>query len=434
MSPESEPERVAASLLDGLDEATIVSAMSPCQPDRLLRALITVSRRTGARLTFLIADLSGDWAFLDGQAEMDARAGRLRLVCLAGAVPKRLTRLVDYYPHSLYDTDRFLADGTLGADVFVASVRQSGPGDQFSFGEMVGYSPSALRAASRAGFELSGGPVPVASDCMVPDSVAPSLFCPADQPAPVASRRASSSQQDASSDRRRIGRLVAELVPDGATIQLGLGAVPEAVVPHLIGKRDLGLHSGILPGSLQPLITRGVVTGRAKTHYPGLHIATGVLRRAAGGDGSWGPDVLLEPISVTHSPDVLRQQHRLWSINSAFEIDLLGQVNGEFIAGLRVASGGGQTDFFRAAHLSDGGAAVLALPSRTARGRSRIVATLNTPFRVTSSASDLDYVVTEFGVAHLAGATASDRARQLIAIAHPDHRDTLRREWTDLHG
>jgi acyl-CoA hydrolase len=434
MPPECEPGRVAASLLDGLDEATIVSAMSPCQPDRLLRALITVSRQTGVRPTFLIADLGGDWAFLDDQAEMDARAGRLRLVCLAGAVPRRLSRLVDYYPHSLYDTDRFLADGTLGADVFVARVRQPGPGNQFSFGEMVGYSPAALRAADRAGFEISGDPAPVASDCSVPHGVTSLLFYPADQPAPVAARPASSSRRDAPSDRTRIGRLAAELVPDGATIQLGLGAVPEAVVPHLIGKRDLGLHSGILPGSLQTLITRGVVTGHAKTWYPGLHIATGVLTQAAGGDGSWGPNVRLEPISVTHSPDVLRQQRRLWSINSAFEIDLLGQVNGEFIAGLRVASGGGQTDFFRAAHLSDGGAAVLALPSRTAKGRSRIVATLNTPFRVTSSAADLDYVVTEFGVAHLTGATAADRARQLIAIAHPDHRDTLRREWTDLYG
>jgi acyl-CoA hydrolase len=434
MPPESEPNRVAASLLDGLDEATVVSAMSPCQPDRLLRALITVSRRTGVRLTLLVADLRGDWAFLDGQAESDARADRLRLVCLAGTVPRRLSRIVDYYPHSLYDIDRFLASGTFAADVFVARARQTGPGNRLSFGEMVGYSPSALRAVDRAGFEVSTNPAPVASDYLVPDSVASLVFRSDDRPAPTAIPRASSGQQDVPTDRARIGRFVAELVPDAATIQLGVGAVPEAVVSHLGGKRDLGLHSGILPGSLLPLIIRGVANGDAKTWHRGLHVATGVLAQAADGDASWGPNLRLEPVSVTHSPDVLRRQRRLWSINSAFEIDLLGQVNGEFISGLRVASGGGQTDFFHAAHLSDGGAAVLALPSRTAKGRSRIVATLNSPFRVTSSAADLDYVVTEFGVAHLTGATAADRARQLIAIAHPDHRDTLRREWTDLYG
>lgn len=131
---------------------------------------------------------------------------------------------------------------------------------------------------------------------------------------------------------------------------------------------------------------------------------------------------------MTHSPDILRRQHRLWAINSAFEIDLLGQANAEYAGRIRIASAGGQADFFRAAHQCDGGAAVLVIPARAKDGRSRIVADLGSSRRVTSAAADIDYVVTEFGIAHL---TAAQRARWLTAIAHPQDRDALTRNWND---
>jgi 4-hydroxybutyrate CoA-transferase len=231
----------------------------------------------------------------------------------------------------------------------------------------------------------------------------------------------------------RIGRLAASLLPDDATLQIGLGAVPEAVVPYLTGKRSLGLHSGILPASLQPLISSGAITGARKTYAQGVHIATGVLSwQPAPGHAGSGDRLLLAPLSVTHSPEVLRQQHRLWAINSAFEVDLLGHANAEYAAGARVACGGGQWDFFRAAHQSEGGAAMLVIPTATKDGHSRIVADLGGSRHVTSAAPDIDYVVTEFGVACLVGATASERARQLTAVAHPEHRTVLMRKWNDL--
>lgn len=412
----------AGALLSGLSSATVLSAMSPCQPDAMLAAILAEGRRTGATLTLLVADLTGRWNFLTTADEADLGTGRLRLVSLAGAVPRRLSGRVEHYPNSLYDIDRYIADGRLAADIFVARVHPADRGSGFSLGDMVGYTPAALGRVERVGFEVRAGRRSFGHSALVerhrPDAVA----------AAPDEAHAGASGHKPSPQQRRIGRIAAELLPDDATLQLGLGAVPEAVVPYLADKKCLGLHSGIFPASLQPLIAAGVLRGEAKSYGRGLHIATGVLSWQEPAGPSDDDRLRLEPISVTHSPEVLRQQHRLWAINSAFEVDLLGQVNAEYAAGARVASGGGQGDFFRAAHLSDGGAAVLVIPARTTSGRPRIVPLLRLAHHVTSSAADVDYVVTDFGVANLTAATASERARRMIEVAHPGDREALERK------
>jgi 4-hydroxybutyrate CoA-transferase len=418
MASDSEHLSAAAALLNSRRSVTVLSAMSPCQPDELIGALLTEGRRLGVAMRLLIADLTGRWAFLSDEDEADLRSGRLRLVSLAGVVPKRLSSHIDFYPHSLYDVDRYLADGTLAADLFVARVNQLNPGVGFTLGDMVGYTPTALKRIERVGFEVRPGLGSVSRLTAV-DRDRPTVVCTAAIPERVEPKKPAPT-----AEHNRIGKLVAGLLPDDATVQLGIGTAAQAVLPHLTGKKGLGLHSGILPASVQALITAGVFTGAAKTDRPRLHTATGVLSSSG---QTWDDSIRLEQISVTHSPEVLRRQHRLWAINSAFEVDLLGQVNAEYASGVRVASGGGQTDFFRAAHLSDSGAAVLVLPARTTSGRPRIVPALQPPHYVTSTAGDLDYVVTEFGVAQLTGATASERANRLIAISHPDDRATLTR-------
>jgi acyl-CoA hydrolase len=226
-----------------------------------------------------------------------------------------------------------------------------------------------------------------------------------------------------------IGRNVAGLIPDEATVQLGLGSVAEAVVKSLGGKRDLGLHSGVLTPLLSQFVACGIANGRAKSEDKGKAVATGVFGAPVDGPLSWRGALELRPISQTHDPRALMRHRRLWSINSALEVDLRGQVNAEFAHGSRVASGGGQSDFIRAAHLSEGGGSIIALPSRTSRGESRIVARFPSQWPATSAGQDVDFVVTEHGVAALRGLTTSERAVALIAVADPAWRDRLRAQW-----
>jgi 4-hydroxybutyrate CoA-transferase len=398
--------------------------MGPQQPDELLRALIQQSRALDVRLTLFVADLTGSFGFLDEADLADARSGRLEIITLAGAVPRRWSPAVDYLPLSLWDVDRALSDGRLTVDVVVAVVVPGPEPRTVAFGDMVGFTPSALTHASAVGFELRPGrsfpgcySVPLEqADTVVTTGNVPAL--PTRPPARL----------DAIQDS--IGRQVAALIPDTATLQLGLGAVPEAVCAHLGGRRDLGLHSGVLSSSLRSLIRSGAVNGACKSVEIGRHVATGVLDADDDGPG-WGEDVELQPISLTHAPDRLLRHDRLWAVNSAFEVDLAGQPNAEYAGGARVASGGGQADFVRAAHVSRGGAAVIALPARTRTGRSRIVARLAPAIMATSPGSDIDIVVTEHGVAHLTARTAAERAHALIAIAHPDDREQLVRELAD---
>ncbi len=226
-----------------------------------------------------------------------------------------------------------------------------------------------------------------------------------------------------------IGRLVASLVPDEATLQLGLGAVPEAIVPQLSGKKSLGLHSGIFMPSLCALIANGTITGRAKSRDTGLHIATGIMDAGGAHASSWGPATELAPVRQTHHPAALLSQERLWAINSALEVDLAGQVNSEFADGVRIASGGGLADFASAGHFSEGGASVIAVPSQTRDGRSRLVAHLGARIQPTLPGQAVDFVVTEHGIARLRGKPVSERAQALIEVAHPAHRQTLDRQW-----
>ncbi|WP_218040864.1 acetyl-CoA hydrolase/transferase C-terminal domain-containing protein [Acrocarpospora macrocephala] len=405
----------ARELMSGLAEPVVLAAMSPQLPETLVTALIREARASQRRLTLLIADLSGAWAFID-DAMSDVTAGTLRLVTVGGGIPRRLARHVDFIPNSLWDFDRLIRSGELGFDIFVERVGLTTDPGYVTHGDMIGFSDAALATRARVGFEVAHAfPYPGAGG--VPLRRAAQVIAAA----PLVARQPSAGPPDAV--QRRIADHVAALVPDGATLQLGLGMIPNAVIHALSVKSHLGVHSGILPGELQALLATGAVTGSRKGRDRGRHVATGIL----GGDPrGWGADVLLRPVTETHDPQRLRELDSLWAINSAFEIDLAGQVNAEYVHGSRVANGGGQTDFMRAAHANPGGAAVLALPARSRSGVSRIVRYLPAGHTVTTSGSDVDFVVTEHGTADLRGRSADERARALIGIAHPDDRAGLR--------
>lgn len=225
-----------------------------------------------------------------------------------------------------------------------------------------------------------------------------------------------------------IGRHVADLIPDRAVLQLGIGRIPDAVLAQLGHHRDLGIHSEMISDGVRELAERGVVTGRYKDIDAGTIVAT----FAMGSPKLYeflhdNPGAAMRSVDYTNNTAIIRQNARMISINSAIEVDLTGQVAAESI-GPRIVSGvGGQMDFVRGASLSPGGRSIIALPSRTHTGRPRIVPDIQPGAGVTTSRSHVQYVVTEYGIAELHGRTLTDRAHQLIAVTHPDDREMLAR-------
>jgi acyl-CoA hydrolase len=226
---------------------------------------------------------------------------------------------------------------------------------------------------------------------------------------------------------------VANLIPDAATVQFGVGGLPVAVCAALRNHRGLGLHSGVIPDAAVDLIEAGVIDNRHKGVDVGVTVTGGLfgterLMRFA----DRNPALAMRRATYTHSAEILARLARLHSINSAVEIDLSGQVNSE-IAGKRyVGAVGGQVDYVRGARLSPGGRSIIAMPSVTPdQKHSKIVPNLGSK-PVTTARSDVDLIVTEFGVADLWGLDLHARAQALIDVAHPAFRDKLERDFEDL--
>ena len=225
----------------------------------------------------------------------------------------------------------------------------------------------------------------------------------------------------------RVAAQAAALIPDGATIQLGVGTLPVAVCRALAGHRDLGVHSGVISDALVDLVEKGVITNARKGIDAGVIVTGGLFgtrRLTQFADGNHG--VHLRASDYTHNQTVMARVQKLHAINSGLEIDLTGQLNSEVAGNRYLGAVGGQVDFVRGAQVSPGGRSIIALPSTTPDGKhSRIVASLaGRP--VTTARSDADLVVTEYGVADLRGRSFSERAARLAAIAHPDFRDELK--------
>lgn len=227
-----------------------------------------------------------------------------------------------------------------------------------------------------------------------------------------------------------IGRNVASLVPDGATLQLGIGAIPDAVLLFLKHKKDLGIHSEMFSDGVVELAEAGVITNAKKTLHPGKYVATFLMGSQRLYDfANNNPDVYMAPVDYVNDPFVIAQNDNMISINSCVQVDFMGQVASETIGQTQISGTGGQVDFIRGAARSKGGKAIIAMPS-TVKGKiSKIVPQLDDGAAVTTSRNDVDYVVTEYGVAKLKGRTLRQRAQALIAIAHPDFREELMEEF-----
>jgi acyl-CoA hydrolase len=327
---------------------------------------------------------------------------------------------LDVLPCRYSDLPALIASGRVRIDVALFSGSPPDADGKVSLGPTVSIGRDILAAARVAIIEINPHVPYVLGDTRVElsefDAVTwseePLVVAPADRAA-------------ASPVVEQVCRNVAELIPDESTLQLGFGSIGRELPRFLADRRDLGIHSAILTDELVDLIESGVATGKAKECDAGIAVAGELL----GGERLYrfadsNPAVELRRTSYLLDEELLGRFGSLVSVNSALEVDLTGQVNAESRAGVHVGAVGGQVDFVRAGARSPRGASVIALASTGSKGRSRIVPALDHGV-VTTARSEVEFVVTEHGVADLRGRSIAERAESLVRIAHPDHRTEL---------
>ncbi len=336
----------------------------------------------------------------------------------------RLSRagLMEILPIRMSAVPRLLATGGLRVDV--AMLHLAGPDEQGRYSmacgadyvrELIGAARTVLAEVNdQAPFSL-GDTIVQAHEI---DAVFPVSYPPIQVPAAPA---------EPGSDTDTVAAMIAAQIPDGATLQTGIGSIGDALPRHLHDRSDLGIHSGVIGDTMLSLIEAGAVTNARKEIDRGLTV-TGALfgtqRLYEWADRQ--QTLRMRPISYTHDPSVLAQLSSFFAVNGAIEVDLSGQINSEMVGGRHVGAVGGQLDFANAAMASRHGRSIVGLPSTAAGGTvSRITARMADGIASTARV-DADLIITELGVADLRGATLRERRERLIAIAHPDHRQALR--------
>jgi acyl-CoA hydrolase len=227
---------------------------------------------------------------------------------------------------------------------------------------------------------------------------------------------------------KRIGDYCASLVEDGATLQTGIGSIPDAVLASLQGHKELGMHTEMFSDGIIPLIEKGVITNQHKRKHRGKTVSSFMLgSRKLYDFVDDNPSIAMLGIDYTNDTSVIRTNPKVTAINSAIEVDVTGQVCSDSIGTYHFSGVGGQMDFVRGAALSEGGKPIIALPSTTSKNVSRIVSMLKPGAGVVTTRAHAHYIVTEYGIAYLYGKNMRQRAKALIEIAHPNHREELER-------
>ena len=394
-------------------------------PHRLLRAL--VARAGELRDVELVhLHLEGDAPHVAPGLERSFRANALFL----GANVRDAVHegRADYCPVFLSEVPLLFRRGTMPLDVALVHVSPPDKHGYCSLGVSVDVAVAAVQTARTVIAQVSPRMPRTHGDGLVHVSRFSAMVEVDDEPPCHAAPPPDEKE-------RAIGRNVASLVEDGATLQMGIGAIPNAVLEALVGHRRLGVHTEMFSDGLIDLVERGVVTGEAKRVHRGRIVtgfAVGTRRLYDFVDDN--PLVQFLDIQYVNDTAVIRKNPKVTAINSCIEVDLTGQVASDSI-GTRIYSGvGGQMDFIRGASLSEGGRPILALPSTTRTGISRIVPTLKPGAGVVTTRANVHWVVTEHGIADLHGKNLRQRARALVAVAAPEHREALLAEATRRLG
>lgn len=328
---------------------------------------------------------------------------------------------IDFLPAYFSELPALFKDGLTPADVVFTLASPMDEHGYFSISLATDYTMAAISKARAVVLEVNPN-VPFAyGNCYVHISQVAALTESEDPILEVGLPKIGPVQE-------AIGKYVAEMIPDGATLQIGYGGIPDAVVMQLTDKHDLGIHTEMLGDGIMTLIDAGVVTNKLKNYGRGKILATFALgSKKLYQFMNRNPALEMHPVDFTNDPYLAGQNDNLHAINATMQIDFMGQCGSESLGPSPYSGTGGQADFVRAANRSKGGKAFIVLPA-TAKDDtiSRIVPTLSVGTHVTTSKNDINYVVTEYGVAQLRGKTARQRTEALIAIAHPDFRGELR--------
>jgi itaconate CoA-transferase len=335
-------------------------------------------------------------------------------------------KTLTYVPSNFHQSTRLLTEH-IGIDTFLVTVSPMDRHGYFTFGTGNDYSSKVARAAKHLIVEVNDqmprvygslAQLHVSEVEVIVENNAPLLELPVPKSAP----------EDAT-----IGRMIAEMVPDGACLQMGVGALPNLVCAQLSGRKDLGIHTEALCPGMIDLIEAGVVTNRRKRLNTGKTVFTFAIGQKAMYDFlDDNPSVESHPVDYVNDPHVIAQNDNVVSVNAALQVDLTGAVNAEHLLGHQYSATGGQLDFVRGAYASRGGKSIIACHSTAAKGKvSRIVARLEGP--VTTPRIDTQFVVTEFGWADLKGKSSMERAKALIGLAHPDFQDGLTAAAKEMH-
>lgn len=349
-------------------------------------------------------------------------ADRFRMRALNGAGSNRsLTQagLLDIVPCHVSAVPDLIRSRVIPVDVVLIRVRPHPQAGCYTTGVMADFTQSMVASARCVIAEIDERLPLTAQDALVrAEDIDVLVECDADE---ILLPDPEPAQIDV-----RVAAHVAARIPEGATLQLGIGSLPVAVCRALAGHRDLGIHSGVISDAVVELIERGAVTNARKGVDAGQTVTGGLFgSRRLMEFASGNPALSMRSADYTHSIRVMSGVERLHSVNAAIEVDLSGQVNSEVAGGRYLGAIGGQVDFVRGAQVSPGGRSIIALPSTTPDGsRSRIVASLEGR-PVTTSRADVDLVITEYGVADLRGRSLAERAARLAAIAHPAFRPSL---------
>jgi len=332
-----------------------------------------------------------------------------------------------YVPNYIHQIPRLVSD-FMDVDVVITTVSPMDSAGYFTFGAVNDYTSVAARNCKRLIVEVNENMPRVFGDSLlhisevsaVVENHVPLLEMPVPETKPA---------------DETIAHYIAEMIPDGATIELGLGGIPNAIAHHLEGHKDLGIHTGVFVPAMVDLIEKGVITGRKKTLHPRKHVfmvAQGTKRMYDFINDN--PSMESYPASYTEDPDIIAKNDNMISVNTIIEVDLTGQCNAEYMAGSQFSGTGGQLDFVRGAFNSKGGKSVQAFYS-TARGgkASRIVPRLETGTVVTIPRMDTHYLATEYGAVDLKGKSTRERALDIISLAHPHFRDELLREAENMY-